>query len=146
MSYEPTDKIQPNPTVDEAATTIEKFSILKNTAAVWDKFLTAQTTSQRSKQSYWRTTSYDPTEKISVWSNGGWSVSGDQKLLDRASSLHFFLFFFFFLSTNCFLFLKKKLKVINIGLELHIASELNPTHFAALKTNYNGWGLYAKYC
>ena len=97
-------KFQPDPTVDETAAAIWKFPFsketLKNAAAVWDEFLSAQTPSARSEQSDWSYTKYEPADKISAQSNGEQRVNGGRKLLSETFSL-FNLFSLFFSLFPC---------------------------------------------
>ena len=73
-------KFQPDPTVDETKAAIWKLPFsketLKNAAAVWDEFLSAQTPYARSERSDWSYTQYEPADKVSARSNGEQIVVG----------------------------------------------------------------------
>ena len=129
--YEPADKFLARSNGERNSNSNPKSFILnrnaENDVAVWDKFLSAQTTSERSERSDWSHTKYEPADTISARSNSEQSIGGGRKLLSETFFLYSFLCF---LSLSFLLIvvplLEETLKV-NIGLCIHIGSEPNPT-------------------
>ena len=131
--YEPAEKISARSNGGRNSSSNSKIPVLKrnaeNVAAVWDEFLSSQTTSARSERSDWSHTKYESAEKISSRSNGEKvSVAAESFWTKLSLSLIFSLSFLSLsVSAAGYHSVWKTLKV-NIGLDVHIGSEPNPTN------------------
>jgi len=101
--YEPADKCLARSNGGRNIRSNRKISVLnrnaENAAAVWDEFISVQTTSARSELSDWIHSKYELVDKISAQSNGEKSVGGGRKLLSETFSL--FNLFSLFSLTVC---------------------------------------------
>jgi len=101
-------KFQLDPTIDEAVVAIRKYlpsiEMLKTLQQCEMNFSLLK---QRSRQSNWSHTKYEPADKISAQSNGEQNVCDSRKLLGKT---FYYFFLFFALSVSAFSVFEKNPK------------------------------------